>query len=174
MIKILRSFCGKEYVSNDPGKYFVFALKGSKSQCEGRLRSLESERSEAFVNIRSIKPSRVTNPVNLEDYVNSTVTSSGSQNFRLLFKGEGGKYIIVFANSSGSTELYLGARNKVQRVRQGKFLSALMDNTEISETTGIVFKFKDEDKELETLDVDGKFELFIRQLVDISGGGLSD
>ena len=172
--KILMSFCGEKYVSNNPGKYFVFALKGSKSQWEDSLLSLKSERSEAFVNIRSIKPSSVSSPINIEDYVTRTVTSSGQQNFRLFFKGEGGKYIIVFANSSGSPELYLGTRGNVQRVRKGKFLSALMDYTEISEMTGIVFKFKDEDKELETLDVDGKFELFIRQLVAISGGGLSD
>ena len=170
--KNLMSLCDTNNSRAATSKYFVFALNSSLNQWQENLRLLESK---VFVNISSIKPSHVTNPVNLEDYVTSKVTPSGQQNFRLFFKGEGGKYIIVFTNSSGIPELYLGTRNNVQRVGQREFMRALRESTEISERRGdITFYLQHEDKRLETLDVDSKFELFIRQLVDNSGGGVND
>ena len=165
--KALISFCGEEYVSNIPEKYFVFAFTGTRPQLESRLRSLESE---IFMNIHSIKPSHVNTPINLDEYITQSVSTSHQHNFRIFFKGEDDSWIIVYVNSSGTPEVYLGTKRNIQAVSKRDFLRSLVDSVEISERQrSIAFYLKHDDVELKTSSIDGKFELFIGQLTD-SGG----
>ena len=171
--RALMSFCGEEYVSNIPDKYFVFAFSPrTKEKWDNRLRSLESE---VFMNVDSIRPfsetERMSSTLNLEDYITRAVSTLHQQNFRLFFRGEGDEYIIVFANSSGTPEVYLGTKRNVKPVMKREFMRELKDSAEISERQGsIAFYLKREDEKLrETSGADGKFELLINQLAD-SGG----
>lgn len=169
LIKILKSFCGDKYVSNKPEEHFVFQFSRTEAEWYDRLNTIESE---IFLNVDNIKPAQIIKPLNLEKYIASTISSSNQHNFRLFFRGEDGKYIIVFMRLPGNPDIYIGSTGNVLPVMKHNFLRALKDkdSVEINERkTDITFYLKHKDERLKALDTDGKFELWINQLTDTGG-----
>lgn len=161
--EILMSFCGDKYVSNIPEESFVFQFNGTKSQWDNGLNTIESK---IFLNTDSIKPSRISNPLDLEEYI----SSSNQHNFRLFFRGEDEKYIVVCVSSSGSLDIYLGAKGNIQPAMRHVFMRGLREMTEINERSkSITFYLKHKDERLKDSDTDGKFELWINQLTNTGG-----
>lgn len=169
LTKILKSFCGEEYASNIPEKYFMFRFIAAQEDFDKRLRNSESE---IFTSLQNVRPANANKHINLEEYLIRTLTTTNQRNFRLFYKCEGNNYVIVLINIAGKPEVFIGSES--QPVSKSKFLRELAKSSEINSRAGwIAFYLKNNDESLKSSGIDKKFELFISQIIN-SGGALND